>query len=92
MAFFRLFSEDMAVKAIGTIRKRSSSLLSTKLIFGLTDLKDERRENTQYKTRGQKNEGNRGQLFCFIIRNNQQKKANDRAIWMREMETKEKSR
>jgi hypothetical protein len=88
----RLFSEEMAVNVIGTIRNSRSSLLSTMLILGLTDLKDERRENMQYTRRGQKNEGNRGQLFCLIFRNNQQKKASEREIWIREIETIEKSR
>jgi len=62
------------------------------LISGLTDLKEEMRENRQYTRRGQKKEGNRGQLFCLICRNNQQKNASEREIWIREIETIEKSR
>jgi hypothetical protein len=59
---------------------------------GLTDRKEERRENRQYTIRGQKKEGNRGQVFCLICRINQQKKASERDIWMKEIETIEKSR
>jgi hypothetical protein len=92
LTFLRLFSEEMAVNVIGTARNSKSSLLSTKLILGFTDLKEERREKRQYARRGQKKDGNRGQLFCLICRNSQQKKARDRKIWISEIETIEKSR
>ena len=92
MAVWRLFSEEMAVNVIGTMRNRRSSLLSTMLILGLTELKEEKRENRQYTRRGQKKEGNLGKLFCLKCRNNQQKKASEREICIREIETIEKSR
>ena len=92
MDFFSTFLSEKAMYAIGTIRKRRSSLLSFRLTLGSTDNKDETSDKMVYAIKNQKNDGKMN--FCFSLMSMiiQKMKERERNIWLALMEIMEKRR